>query len=255
MIHTRGLCRSFGGRLALAPLTTTFERGRVTVLLGPSGCGKSTLLRLLIGLVEPDAGSIEIDGVLLGPATIVALRHRTGYVIQDGGLFPHLTARDNITLLARHLRWEPARIRERLAAVAELARIAPRLLDQYPSTLSGGERQRIGIARALLPDPPLLLCDEPLSALDPITRSGLQDELRNLFAALGKTVLWVTHDLHEAAGLAHDILLMRDGQVVQRGGIADLLARPADPFVTLFVRAQQGRLPGEAAGGPAGAPR
>jgi len=244
MIQTRGLCRSFGGRLALAPLTTAFERQRVTVLLDPSGCGKSTLLRLLIGLLQPDAGSVEIDGVRLGPDTVGPLRHRTGYVIQDGGLFPHLTARDNITLLVRHLRWDPARIRERLATVTELARIDPRLLDQYPSTLSGGERQRIGIARALLPDPPLLLCDEPLSALDPITRSGLQQELRDLFDALGKTVLWVTHDLHEAAALAHDILLMRDGQLVQRGAITDLLDHPADPFVTLFIRAQQGNLPG-----------
>jgi osmoprotectant transport system ATP-binding protein len=240
MIQTRGLCRSFDGRLALAPLTTAFERTRVTVLLGPSGCGKSTLLRLLIGLLEPDAGSVEIDGVTLGPDTVGPLRHRTGYVIQDGGLFPHLTARDNITLLARHLRWDGARIRERLATVTALARVDHRLLDEYPSTLSGGERQRIGIARALLPDPPLLLCDEPLSALDPITRSDLQQELRALFDTLGKTVLWVTHDLHEAAALAHDILLMRDGQVVQRGGIDDLLQRPADAFVTRFVRAQQG---------------
>jgi osmoprotectant transport system ATP-binding protein len=244
MIHTRGLCRSFGGRLALAPLTIAFERQRVTILLGPSGCGKSTLLRLLIGLLQPDAGSVEIDGVRLGPDTVTGLRHRTGYVIQDGGLFPHLSARDNITLLARHLRWDDARIRERLASVTDLAGIDPRLLDQYPSTLSGGERQRIGIARALLPDPPLLLCDEPLSALDPITRRALQDELRDLFDTLGKTVIWVTHDLHEAAALGHDIVLMRDGRLVQRGSIADLLHRPDDPFVTRFVRAQQGALPG-----------
>ncbi len=238
MIEVRGLSRSFGGKVALAPLTARFGRGRVSVLLGPSGCGKSTLLRLLIGLVEPDAGSVEIDGIPLGPGTVMALRHRTGYVIQDGGLFPHLTARDNITLLARHLRWDELRIRRRLAAVTELARIDPRLLAQYPSTLSGGERQRIGIARALLPDPPLLLCDEPLSALDPITRDDLQRELKDLFGALGKTVLWVTHDLHEAAALGDDILLMRAGELVQRGSLSDLLDRPADPFVTRFVRAQ-----------------
>jgi osmoprotectant transport system ATP-binding protein len=217
MIQVRGLCRSFGGRVALAPLSAHFERGQVSVLLGPSGCGKSTLLRLLIGLVEPDAGSVEIDGVVLGPATVERLRHRTGYVIQDGGLFPHLTARDNITLLARHLRWDAGRIGE-----------------------------RVGIARALLPDPPLLLCDEPLSALDPITRDELQRELGDLFDALGKTVLWVTHDLHEAAALADDILLMRDGQRVQRGTLSDLVEHPADPFVTRFIRAQHGPLPGAA---------
>ena len=246
MIQVRGLCRSFGGRVALAPLSAHFERGRVSVLLGPSGCGKSTLLRLLIGLVEPDAGSVEIDGVVLGPATVERLRHRTGYVIQDGGLFPHLTARDNITLLARHLRWEAGRIGERLGAVVELARGAPRLRGPYPGTLAGGERQRVGIARALLPDPPLLLCDEPLSALDPITRDELQRELGDLFDALGKTVLWVTHDLHEAAALADDILLMRDGQQVQRGTLSDLVEHPADPFVTRFIRAQHGPLPGAA---------
>jgi osmoprotectant transport system ATP-binding protein len=246
MIRTDGLCRAFGERQALAPLSTHFERGRVTVLLGPSGCGKSTLLRLLIGLLAPDAGSVEIDGVTLGTATVEAIRHRTGYVIQDGGLFPHLTARDNITLLARHLRWDGGRIAARLATVVELAHIDPRLLDQYPSTLSGGERQRVGIARALLPDPPLLLCDEPLSALDPITRHDLQRELRDLFDSLCKTVLWVTHDLHEAAALADDILLMRDGRVVQRGTLADLVERPADPFVTRFVQAQHG-LPGKVA--------
>lgn len=244
MIHVRGLCRSFGGRVALAPLTTHFARGRVSVLLGPSGCGKSTLLRLLIGLIEPDAGSVEFDGVVLGPTTVGPLRHRTGYVIQDGGLFPHLTARDNITLLARYLGWDSARIGERLGSVVERARIDPRLLDQYPGTLSGGERQRVGIARALLPDPPLLLCDEPLSALDPITRDELQRELRDLFDALGKTVLWVTHDLHEAAVLADDILLMRAGRVVQRGTLSDLMEHPADPFVTQFIRAQHGPLPG-----------
>lgn len=244
MIQTHNLSRTFGARLGLAPLTLAFERQRVTVLLGPSGCGKSTLLRLLIGLLQPDSGSVEIDGVRLGPDTVSALRHRTGYVIQDGGLFPHLNARDNITLLARHLHWESDRVSERLASVTALAGIDPRLLDQYPSTLSGGERQRIGIARALLLDPPLLLCDEPLSALDPITRSGLQQELRDLFDALGKTVIWVTHDLHEAAMLAHDIVLMRDGELVQRGSITDLLDSPADPFVTQFIRAQRGWLPG-----------
>jgi len=249
MIRTVGLTRSFGTRVALAPLSMTFERAEVTVLLGPSGCGKSTLLRLLIGLLDPDAGRVEIDGETLGPANLERLRHRIGYVIQDGGLFPHLTARANITLLVRHLGWPPPRIEARLQAVLDLARIDPRLLDQYPATLSGGERQRMGIARALLPDPPLLLCDEPLSALDPITRSGLQQELRDLFVDLGTTVIWVTHDLHEAAWLGRTIVLMRDGHVVQSGSLTDLLDHPADPFVSLFINAQRGHLPpvGEAA--------
>jgi len=248
VIRTDHLSRRFGDRIALAPLTTEFQRAQVTVLLGPSGCGKSTLLRLVIGLLRPDTGSVQIDGETLTTANVERLRLAIGYVIQDGGLFPHLSARANITLMARWLGWPQARIDARLATVIGLVRIDADRLDQYPATLSGGERQRVGIARALLLDPPLLLCDEPLSALDPITRSALQDELGELFSQLGKTVLWVTHDLHEAARLAHDILLMRSGQVVQRGTLDELIAHPADPFVTLFINAQRGQLPASGGG-------
>jgi osmoprotectant transport system ATP-binding protein len=243
MIRVSGLSRRFGDRVGLAPLSLEFAHGEVTVLLGPSGCGKSTLLRLIIGLITPDAGTIEIDGERVTADSVERLRQRTGYVIQDGGLFPHLSARSNITLLARYLGWPAARIDTRLQEVIELARVDARWLDQYPATLSGGERQRVGIARALFADPPLLLCDEPLSALDPITRNALQRELAELFARLRKTVIWVTHDLHEAAFLAHEIVLMRAGHVVQRGPITELVERPAEPFVAEFINAQRGALP------------
>jgi len=246
MIRTEGLARNFGRQVALAPLDIVFERGRTSVLLGPSGCGKSTLLRLLIGLLQADAGRVELDGEWLEASKVERMRQRTGYVIQDGGLFPHLTARENITLLARYLGWPAERIATRLDAVIASTRIDPAWLDQYPATLSGGERQRVGLARALMHDPPLLLCDEPLSALDPITRSALQQELRDLFDRLGKTVIWVTHDLHEAAWLSQDIVLMRNGRVVQRGSITDLMAHPAEPFVAQFINAQRGHLPAAA---------
>jgi osmoprotectant transport system ATP-binding protein len=168
-----------------------------------------------------------------------------GYVIQEGGLFPHLTARQNVSLVAADLGWDAARIEGRIRDLLGLAGIDPSLLDRYPSQLSGGQRQRVGLMRALMLDPAVLLLDEPLAALDPITRSRLQEDLRRLFARLRKTVLFVTHDMAEAAYLGDEIALMRGGSIVQRGRLADLLRAPADPFVTEFIRAQR-PLEGEA---------
>jgi osmoprotectant transport system ATP-binding protein len=212
---------------------------RCLALIGPSGCGKSTLLRLVIGLISPDEGEIRIGSTLLEPATRRRLRLRMGYVIQEGGLFPHLTARENVALAANDLGWEPDRIEARIQELLELTGIDPPLLDRYPSQLSGGQRQRIGLMRALLLDPNVLLLDEPLGALDPMIRSRLQEDLRRLFARLRKTVLFVTHDMGEASYLGEEIALMRAGRIVQRGTLADLLERPADPFVTEFIRAQR----------------
>jgi len=231
--------KSYGGVPALAPLTMEFARERVTALIGPSGCGKSTLLRMIVGLVVPDGGRVAIGGEALTKENVARLRHGIGYVIQEGGLFPHLTARENVTLLSRFLNKEPKWIDARTAELAELARLLPPTLERYPRDLSGGQRQRVGIMRALMLDPPLLLFDEPLGALDPITRYELQDELKRIFTALAKTVVLVTHDMHEAAYFAHDIVLMREGRVVQRGSAADLLERPAEPFVRDFLRAQR----------------
>lgn len=232
--------KKFAGRPALGPVTLEVRTGLTTVLIGPSGCGKSTLLRLLIGLIEPDTGTVRFGGTLVASNTARAVRLRTGYVIQDGGLFPHMTARGNITLMARHLGWDRERINSRVTELTELSRFPVDALDRYPQHLSGGQRQRVGLMRALVLDPDALLLDEPLGALDPLVRSDLQAELRDVFRTLRKTVVLVTHDLGEAAFFADRVVLLKDGRVVQQGSPADLWHRPAEPFVTRFVQAQRG---------------
>ena len=239
MVTLDGVEKRFGGKLVLAPTTLTVGARTSLALLGPSGCGKSTLLRLVLGLLAPDAGQLSVAGVPVTPATVIPVRRRIGYVIQEGGLFPHLTAKDNVALLARHLRWRPARVAERLAELALLVRLEPSMLDRYPAQLSGGERQRVGIMRALMLDPPLLLLDEPMGALDPMVRARLQQDLKRIFAELEKTVIFVTHSLEEAAFLGDEVVLMRDGRVVQRGTMGDL-ETAADPFVREFVDVQRG---------------
>jgi osmoprotectant transport system ATP-binding protein len=239
MLAIENLAKSFDGQQILEPTTHEFQTGRTTAVVGPSGCGKTTLLRLLLGLVEPDGGSVDYDGTVLNAANAVQLRHRIGYVIQDGGLFPHLTARDNVTLLARYLGQSGVDIEARLAELGELMQISPEMLARFPKGLSGGQRQRIALMRALMLDPPVLLMDEPLGALDPMIRFDLQNDLKDIFSRLNKTVVLVTHDMHEAAHFAHEIILMRDGKVVQRGALELLLTSPADTFVTDFIRAQR----------------
>ena len=240
--------KQFAGRIALGPITLAVPTGKTTVLIGPSGCGKSTLLRLLIGLIELDSGSVRFDQTPVTPATARAIRLRVGYVLQDGGLFPHLSARGNVALLARHLGWPAPKIESRIAELATLARFPTDALDRYPQHLSGGQRQRVGLMRALMLDPDALLLDEPLGALDPLVRAELQDDLREIFRTLRKTVVLVTHDLGEAAFFADRIVLLKDGAIVQDGAPADLWHRPADAFVTRFIQAQRGpQIPAEAA--------
>ncbi len=240
MIELNGVSKEYGPTVALRPTTLAFARGQVTALLGPSGCGKSTLLRLILGLLWPTRGEIAIDGRPLNPATVTSVRHRTGYVVQEGGLFPHLTARENVTLLAGHLHKPRDETNARVTELAALVRLPADLLDRYPAELSGGQRQRVGLMRALVLDPPVLLLDEPMGALDPLVRADLQADLRGIFRRLQKTVVLVTHDLREAAILAENVVLMADGAVVQRGPLAELEAAPATPFVTRFLDAQRG---------------
>jgi osmoprotectant transport system ATP-binding protein len=239
VIRLEKVSKSYSGREALAPTTLEVPPERCLALIGPSGCGKSTLLRLVVGLIQPDTGRISIDGETMGPETCLALRLRMGYIIQDGGLFPHLTAAGNVTLMARQLGWTGTRIKQRLAELAELARLPLELLERYPAQLSGGQRQCVGLMRALMLDPEVLLMDEPLGALDPMIRSQLQADLKQIFQTLNKTVLLVTHDMSEAAYLGDEIALMREGKIVQRGPARELLERPVDPFVTEFIRAQR----------------
>ena len=225
---------------ALHATNLSVERGKITVLIGPSGCGKSTLLHLIIGLIEPDTGTIEFDGAPIMPDKIENVRRRIGYVIQEGGLFPHLTARANVLLMARHLGKDVERMRQRLSELADLTRFSQKLLARYPVELSGGQRQRVSLMRALMLSPELLLLDEPLGALDPLVRASLQKDLKEIFAQLKQTALLVTHDLAEAAYLGDEIVLMNEGQIVQQGSIVDLRERPANEFVSEFINAQRG---------------
>ncbi len=245
MLRLHQAAKRYGGVTALHPLDLIVEPGRTLVVIGPSGCGKSTLLGLMNGLIAPDGGSVSFDGAALSAANLTAARRRMGYVIGDGGLFPHLTAAGNIALMARVLGWPRDRVDARLDELSALTHFPADGLERFPIELSGGQRQRVGLMRALMLDPDVLLLDEPLGALDPLIRFDLQAELRDIFRALGKTVVMVTHDLSEAAFFADTILLMREGRAVQQGSFADLVNNPADPFVTRFIAAQRGHWAGD----------
>jgi osmoprotectant transport system ATP-binding protein len=240
LVQLEGVSKKYGGATALHPTDLNFALGKTTVLIGPSGCGKSTLLRLIIRLLDPDTGTIRFDGAPITSANIAQLRRRIGYVIQDGGLFPHLTARKNILLMASHLKWDAAKMNHRLSELSALTRFPEAALNRFPLELSGGQRQRISLMRALALSPELLLLDEPLGALDPLVRAALQKDLKEIFSRLKQTAILVTHDLAEAAYLGDEIVLMNDGRVVQRGTLEDLRTKPATAFVTEFINAQRG---------------
>src|ERR1700745_2192139 len=231
LIGLADISKRYGDAAALHATNLSIERGKTTVLIGPSGCGKSTLLRLIIRLIEPDSGSIEFNGEVIAPDTIGNLRRRIGYVIQEGGLFPHLTARANVVLMARHIGKSEDEMRNRLVDLCELTRFSVNLLSRYPLELSGGQRQRVGLMRALMLSPELLLLDEPLGALDPLVRASLQKDLKEIFAHLRQTALLVTHDLAEAAYLGDELVLVNEGRIVQKGSVTDLREKPSDPFV------------------------
>jgi osmoprotectant transport system ATP-binding protein len=242
MIALESVEKRYAGKVILHPTSLEIPARTCVSLLGPSGCGKSTILRLILGLIAPDAGRVLVEGQLVTAASAPALRRRIGYVIQDGGLFPHLTAAGNVALMARELGWEEPRIRARTDELAALVRLDPAILARYPGELSGGQRQRVGLMRALMLDPVLLLLDEPMGALDPLVRRQLQDDLKRIFTELSRTVVLVTHDMAEAATLGDEVVLMRDGRILQRGPMEELMDSPADPFVDEFLRAQ--RVPG-----------
>ena len=239
MLVLTNVSKRFGSTVALEPTSLSIATGRTTALIGPSGCGKTTLLRLMLGLSWPDDGEVRFDGQRLTPNNLIAVRRRLGYVILEGGLFRHITARQNVTLLADYLKWPTERTGERVEELARLVHLDTDVLSRYPTQLSGGQRQRVALMRALMPDPEVLLLDEPLAALDPMIRYDLQEELRVIFDALGKTVVLVTHDIAEAVFFAHEIVLMRQGNIVQKGAPRDLIERPANAFVEQFLRAQR----------------
>ncbi|HIG45190.1 MAG TPA: ATP-binding cassette domain-containing protein [candidate division Zixibacteria bacterium] len=242
MLSVHNISKIYDDRTALDALTLTVQKARTTVLIGPSGCGKSTLIRIMIGLILPDTGHVRFENTEVTPETALQLRHQMGYVIQDGGLFPHLNGYDNVALMARYLGWAEDRLAVRIHELTELTRFPEDGLGRYPVQLSGGQRQRVSLMRALMLDPDVLLLDEPLGALDPIIHADLQDDLRDIFRTLGKTVVMVTHDMGEAGFFGDEIVLMQDGKIIQQGTLHDLVHDPVDDFVSRFINAHRGPL-------------
>ncbi|MBN2366663.1 MAG: ATP-binding cassette domain-containing protein [Calditrichaeota bacterium] len=239
MIHLKNVSKSFPGIQALHNINLAIPAEQTTVLIGPSGCGKSTLIRLIIGLIPLDSGNILVNQQNINRSNLPEIRKNVGYVIQEGGLFPHMTSRENITLMARQAGFDKKKSEQRLLELAELTKFPGNALDRYPLMLSGGQQQRVSLMRALMLDPDILLMDEPLGSLDPMIRYDLQEDLKSIFRELKKTVLLVTHDLGEAGYFGDVIVLMKEGTLVQKGSLDDLLNLPADSFVTQFIRAQR----------------
>jgi len=221
---------------AISDFSLEIPAGAFCVLVGPSGGGKTTALKMVNCLIPFDAGDIRIDGRSVRDQSVVELRRGIGYVIQQAGLFPHMTVGDNIATVPRLLGWPKARQRERAAELIELVGLEQSDERRYPAQLSGGQRQRVGLARALAADPPVLLMDEPFGALDPITRARLQQELRRLHREVAKTVIFVTHDIDEAITMGDRIAILRPGGVLAQYDTPDtILAAPADSFVSAFI--------------------
>jgi len=230
MLTFDDVTKRYGETVALQRTNLHIAAEETTVLIGPSGCGKSTLLRLIAGLVKLDQGEIRFNGTPLNPSNINSLRHRMGYVIQEGGLFPHFTAQRNVTLMAQQLGWPDEKIDGRLQELLELVQLPSEYLQHYPGELSGGQRQRVSLMRALMLDPDLLLLDEPLGALDPINRYELQQDLKAVFEQLNKTVVMVTHDIAEAAFFCHTLVLYVLERSSRKALSVSWLATQANPL-------------------------
>jgi osmoprotectant transport system ATP-binding protein len=229
------------GTVAVDELSLEIPDGQITVFVGPSGCGKTTTLRMINRMVEPSSGTILLDGDRIGDADPPALRRRIGYVIQHGGLFPHRTVVDNVATVPYLLGWDRRRARGRAMELLELVGLPAAFAKRYPYQLSGGQQQRVGVARALAADPPVMLMDEPFSAVDPVVRDQLQQEFLRLQDELGKTIVFVTHDIDEAIRLGDTVAVLAvGGRLAQIAAPADLLATPADPFVAGFVGRDRG---------------
>ena len=229
------------GFQVLKDIDLTFEEGKINVLIGPSGCGKTTTMKLLNRLTDFTDGEILIDGKNIKGMNPIELRRQMGYVIQNIGLFPHMTIFDNVATVPKLLKWDKQRIRKRVDELLNMVNLDPETYrDRYPSELSGGQQQRIGVIRALAAEPSTILMDEPFSALDPISREQLQDELTRLQIEINKTIIFVTHDMDEAIKIADQIILMKDGQVVQKGTPQEILTNPVNDFVKEFIG--EGRL-------------
>ncbi len=244
MIKLTGIYKAFGQEKVLQDINLQIREKEQVALIGASGSGKSTLLKIILGLLKADRGEIRIMDTTPTPENILELRHNIGYVIQEGGLFPHLSCFENITLLASHLEMDKNWMKDRVNNLCELTKIRPEILDRYPAELSGGQQQRVGLMRALMMDPPLILLDEPLASIDPLVRYELQNDLLEIFNNMSKTVLLVTHDLGEAAFLSDRIILMHKAGVVQDASFEEIMENPATPFVNEFINAQRSPVSG-----------
>ena len=236
MIQFRGVTKEFKGNVVLSDISMDINDGELTVLIGPSGCGKTTTLKMINRLIPASKGEIFIDEKNIEEMDKVQLRRNMGYVIQQGGLFPHMTIRQNIEIIERLEKKDTEKIVENTKQLMKMVDLDPdQFLDRYPTELSGGQRQRIGVIRALANDPEIILLDEPFSALDPVTRSSLQDELIELQSKVGKTMVFVTHDMDEAIKIADRICIMKGGHILQFDTPEMILKQPADEFVANFV--------------------
>lgn len=241
MIIMKNVTKRFDGTSAAAVdnLSLEIPDGITVALVGPSGCGKTTTMRMINRLIEPTSGTILVGGNNVRNADAVDLRRRIGYVIQQVGLFPHMTVAQNIASVPRLLGWDAARIGARNKELMQLVGLEQGMLERYPRQLSGGQRQRVGVARALAADPPVLLMDEPFGAIDPIARTRLQNEFRQILKRVRKTVVMVTHDIDEAVRLGDRIAIMREGRIVQYDTPETILSKPANGFVENFVGADR----------------
>jgi osmoprotectant transport system ATP-binding protein len=239
MLALQNITKVFDGKTVLSDVNLTVPKGATHALIGSSGSGKTTLLRITLGLIPFDRGYVKINDQALSAFSPVQWADRIGYVPQEGGLFPHINGFDNVSLIARLRGWQSPRIQDRIEELRKLVGLDAPMLRRFPFELSGGQQQRVANMRAAMMDPAVMLLDEPMAALDPLIRRSLQQELKDIFHRLGKTVLLVTHDLGEAVYLAEQITLLHEGKIVQTGTYGDLLLRPADPFATAFINAQR----------------
>jgi osmoprotectant transport system ATP-binding protein len=239
MLALQNIHKTFEGKPVLTDVSLTIPKGATHALIGSSGSGKTTLLRITLGLIPLDRGYVKINDQALSSFSPIQWADRIGYVPQEGGLFPHISAFQNVSLIATLRGWQRARIESRVEELRKLVGLDAALLARFPFELSGGQQQRVAIMRAAMMDPEVLLLDEPMAALDPLIRRSLQQELKSIFQRLDKTVLLVTHDLGEAVFLAGQITLLHEGKVVQSGAYGELLRQPKDPFVTAFINAQR----------------
>jgi osmoprotectant transport system ATP-binding protein len=239
MLELQNIHKTFEGRSVLADVNLIVPKGATHALIGSSGSGKTTLLRITLGLIPFDMGYVKINDQALLSFTPVEWADRIGYVPQDGGLFPHITGRNNVALIAKLRGWRKSRIDDRVEELRKVVDLDPEILTHFPREMSGGQKQRVSIMRAAMMDPAVMLLDEPMAALDPLIRRSLQQELKSIFQRLGKTVLLVTHDLGEAVYLAEQITMLHEGRIVQSGSYRDLLLHPANQFVSQFINAQR----------------